>query len=370
MDVHWNLVAQDGPYPWNPKGVRVTDFDYMRQLAGAIDHAGFAGALIATLAGGTDPWTLAAGLAQHTRRMKFIVAQYAGIISPLWLAQMAASLDRQSDGRLIINIISGNARGSPQFGIFDDHDQRYALADEYWGVFRRLMQGEKVDFEGKYVRIKGAQLLIEPVQKPYPELMFGGSSEAAMAFAAKHVDTWLGHALPPEIEARKVKAVRAAAAGHGRKIRCGLRLHVIVRETEKEAWQAAQWMYERMDRQAIDRRFDALKDEIKSGGASEMHGAVGTTALDLEKLPDDARALEISPNLWGGIALVRMGPGTTLVGDPDQVCRRLKEYEALGIDAVILSGYPHIEEAYRFADLVMPLLKAKPQVQQKRVAWV
>ena len=171
MEIHWYLAAQDGTHPWNPKGTRVTDYAYMQQLAGAIDHNGYAGALIATLPGGTDPWSLATGLAHCTKQMKFIVAQYAGVIAPLWLAQMAASVDQISNGRLIINIIMGAGPTAPKLGISDHHDTRYELAEEYWDVFKRLMKGEVVTHHGKFVNCDNAQLLLEPVQKPWPELM-------------------------------------------------------------------------------------------------------------------------------------------------------------------------------------------------------
>jgi alkanesulfonate monooxygenase SsuD/methylene tetrahydromethanopterin reductase-like flavin-dependent oxidoreductase (luciferase family) len=148
VELHFHFAAQDGTHPWNPGGTRVSDFNYMQQLAGAIDHDRYAGALIATLSGGTNPWTMATGLAITTNRMKFIVAQYAGVIAPLWMEQMAASVDQISNDRSIINIINDTGNTAPQLGICIDHDTRYELADEYWGVFRRLMQGETVDFEG------------------------------------------------------------------------------------------------------------------------------------------------------------------------------------------------------------------------------
>jgi alkanesulfonate monooxygenase len=364
MEIHWYLAAQDGPYPWSKAGVRLTDFRYLTQLAGAIDHLGYDGALIATLAGGTDPLTTAAGLAMRTERMKFIIAIYAGVMSPLWLAQSVCTVDEISRGRAIINVIAGNQPTNEALGVFLDHDERYRLADEYWGAFRRLMQGEQVDFDGEHVKLKDARLLLEPVQKPYPELMFGGSSEPALAFAAKHCDTWLSLALPPDQIAAKVTQVKALAAAQGRSIRCGLRLHVLVRETEQEAWAAAQWLYDRMDPEAITRRIAAAA-ATDGRGARLMFDLIGVNGTDL---PKDARAFEVSPHLWGGIGLIRNGPGTTIVGDPDQVMDMLRAYQAAGIEVFILGGYPHIEEAYRFADLVMPMIK---QSQPKaRVSWV
>jgi alkanesulfonate monooxygenase len=367
MEIHWYLVAQDGRYPWNPKGTRRTDFAYLSQLAGAIDHCGYAGALIATLAGGTDPWNLATGLALKTEQMKFIVAQYAGVIHPLWLAQMACSVDEISRGRLIINVITGNQPTNDALGIGLEHDARYELADEYWGTFRRLMAGETIDLDGRFVKMKGAKLLLEPVQKPCPELMFGGSSEPALAFCAKHCDTWLSLALPPAQIKEKVARVKALAAAEGRSLRCGLRLHVIVRDTDEEAWGAAQWLYDRMDKGAIMRRIEKMKNGGGDGvGGRLMADLVGVGADDL---PRDARAFEVSPGLWGGIGLIRNGPGTTMVGSPETILRMIREYEEVGIETMILGGYPHIEEAYRFADLVLPLVRPET-AKTGRVAWV
>ena len=365
MELHWNIIAQDGPYPWNSAGQRVTDLNYLRQLAGATEQAGFDGALIATLAGGTDPWGLATVLAPMTRKMKFIVAQYAGVIAPLWLAQMAATLDQCSEGRLVINIITGGDHNAYALGNFLDHDARYAAADEYWGVFNRLIAGETVDFDGKYVRIKGAKLLLDKVQ-PKIEMMFGGSSPAAMAIAAKHCDTWLTLGLPPDQVATRISRVRAIADAEGRKLRFGCRLHVIVRETDEEAWRQAQFLYDHMDKAAIERHLGRMKhlDAGKVTGQAEMTALIDASG----DLPTDARAFEVSPNLWAGIGLVRIGPGTAIVGGPETVVTTLREYEAAGVDVFILSGYPHIEEAYRFADLVMPLLR--PRSEPVRPTWL
>ena len=365
MEIHWYLIAQDGRYPWNPAGTRKTDFTYLSQLAGAIDHCGYAGALIPTLAGGTDPWNTATGLAMKTERMKFIVAQYAGVISPLWLAQTACTLDEVSRGRLVINVITGTGPTNAALGVMLDHDTRYELADEYWGAFRRLMAGETVTMDGRYVKMKDAKLLLEPVQKPCPEMMFGGSSEPALDFCARHCDTWLSLALPPAQVAERVARVKALAAGYGRKMRAGLRLHVIVRETDEEAWAHAQWLYDRMDKGAIMRRVEKMQ-KGDGVGARLMESLIG---VGVDDLPRDARAFEVSPGLWGGIGLIRNGPGTTMVGSPETIVRMIREYESVGIETMILGCYPHIEEAYRFADLVLPLVR--PEVKQEgRVAWV
>src|ERR1700744_2471574 len=166
MEIYWYLAPIDGPYPWVKQGSRLTDFNYFKQMAGAVDYAGVNGALLATGGAAHDAWITAASLISVTERMKFIIAIHPGIIAPAMLAQKTATFDQFSKGRLIINVITGEKPQFPQYGIYHEHDERYELTDEYWGVWRRLMSGERVDFDGKHVSLKGAKLLLEPYQKP------------------------------------------------------------------------------------------------------------------------------------------------------------------------------------------------------------
>ncbi|HVW29592.1 MAG TPA: LLM class flavin-dependent oxidoreductase [Polyangiaceae bacterium] len=351
MKLYWYLVPSDGPFPWKPEGRRAVDLDYLRQLAGAIDQLGFEGALVAGGGGGHDLWTLSSFLAAHTRRMKFIIAQHPGQTSPLLMAQKAATFDQLSSGRLIINIVNGGDNVGPPHGVFLSHDDRYEMADEYWGLWSRIIQGEHVTHEGKYFKAAGARLQIRPWQTR-PELHFGGSSPAALRVAAKHVDTYLTYGEPPPEAALKIREVDALATPLGRKLEYGVRLHVIVRETKKEAWDAAQWLYDRMDRESVEAN-RRLTEASRAVSQSRMN------ALNEGPLPKDARALEIYPDLWSGIGLTRVGNAVAIVGDPETVVRRIRDYESRGFGTFILSGYPLIEEAYRFADLVMPLLRER-----------
>lgn len=349
MEIYWYLVPTDGPYPWSPKGARITDFSYFRQMAGAVDHCGYTGALLATGGAAHDAWLTGAALIPVTERMKFIIAVHPGIVAPMMLAQKSVTFDQFSKGRLILNVITGEKHQFPQYGLELEHDQRYALTDEYWGVWRRLMSGETVDFEGKYVKLRGAKLMLEPYQKPYPPLFFGGSSAPAMAVAAKHVDTYLTWGEPPPQAAEKIAKVRALAAAQGRKLRFGIRLNVIVRETKEEAWDHAQWLLDHMDQNAIDfvRSWTRGTDSV---GQHRMNAIIG------DRIPKHARELEVYPDMWGGFGLVRNGPGTAIIGDPETVAARIQEYRDIGFDTFILSNYPLVEEAYRVADLLFPVL--------------
>jgi alkanesulfonate monooxygenase len=263
---------------------------------------------------------------------------------------MAATLDRLSGGRLLINVVTG---GDPVElhgdGLFLDHDERYAVTDEFLTVWRRLMMGETVDFTGRHISVAAGKLLYPPVQQPYPPLYFGGSSGAGQGIAADHVDVYLTWGEPPAEVAAKLAEMRAVAATKGRTLSYGIRLHVIVRETESAAWDAANRLIDKIDDATIAaaQRTFARFDSVGQQRMSRLHGG-------------KRERLEISPNLWAGVGLVRGGAGTALVGDPPTVAARMKEYMALGIDRFILSGYPHLEECYRFAELVFPLLPLRP----------
>jgi len=272
-------------------------------------------------------------------------------MSPSLAARMAATFDRLSGGRLLVNVVTG---GDPVElagdGLHVSHDERYDITDEFLTVWRKELAGETVDLQGKHIDIRGGKLLIPGVQKPHPPLYFGGSSPAAQQVAAKHVDLYLTWGEPPDQVAKKIASVRRLAEAEGRHMRFGIRLHVIVRETEEEAWRDAETLISRVDDATIARAQQVFA-RMDSHGQSRM-----------KALHNGSReSLEISPNLWAGVGLVRGGAGTALVGDKDTVADRMREYEELGIDTFIFSGYPHLEEAYRFAELVFPKLGVNSQ---------
>jgi alkanesulfonate monooxygenase len=259
---------------------------------------------------------------------------------------MAATFDRLSNGRLMVNVVTG---GDPVEmagdGLHLSHDERYELTDEFLSVWRQSLAGEEVHLEGKYLKIDGGKVLFPPVQKPHPPLWFGGSSAIAQQIAAKHVDVYLTWGEPPEQVRAKIAEVRELAAAEGRTLKFGIRLHVIVRETTAEAWDAANKLIRYVDDDSIAQaqKVYARLDSEGQRRMSQLHNG-------------SREALEISPNLWAGIGLVCGGAGTALVGDPSTVAARMQEYRELGIDTFILSGYPHLEEAYRVAELLFPHL--------------
>ncbi len=347
IDVLWFLPTHgDGRYLATQTGARAVSLTYLSQIARAADELGYFGVLIPTGRSCEDSWVVASSLIPLTQRLRFLVAIRPGLSEPSMTARMAATFDRLSNGRLLVNVVTG---GDPVElhgdGVWLDHAARYAATDEYLTVWRALMSGETVDFAGKYVRCEGGKLLFPPLQAPHPPLYFGGSSDVGQTVAAKHVDVYLTWGEPPDEVATKIAAAKAAAAAQGREMRFGIRLHVIVRETAAEAWAAADSLIRHVDDAAIalaQKTFSRF-DSVGQQRMARLHGG-------------RRDQLEISPNLWAGIGLVRGGAGTALVGDPHQVAERMREYAAIGIDRFILSGYPHLEECYQFAELVFPLL--------------
>lgn len=347
MNIFWFIPTHgDGRYLGTTEGSRAVTLEYMQQIAQAADNLGYSGALLPTGRSCEDAWVVASSLVSVTRRLRFLVAIRPGIISPTAGARMAATFDRLSGGRLLINVVTGGdpaeATGD---GIFLGHDERYVVTDEFLTIWRRVMAGEVVDFEGKHLRAQGAKLLYPPVQVPHPPLYFGGSSRAAHELAAKHVDLYLTWGEPPAAVREKIEDMKRRAAESGRSLRFGIRLHVIVRETAARAWDAANDLIARLDDEAIAAAQSAFA-RFDSEGQRRMS--------QLHRGKRDA--LEVSPNLWAGVGLVRGGAGTALVGDAETVAARMREYAELGIDTFILSGYPHLEEAYRAAEALFPLL--------------
>jgi alkanesulfonate monooxygenase len=347
MKLFWFIPTQgDGRYLGTTHLMRQTDGDYLKQIAQAVDQLGYEGVLLPTGNSCEDAWVVASTLVPVTKRLKFLVAVRPAVMSPTLSARMAATFDRFSNSRLLINVVTGGdpeeAKGD---GIFLSHDERYEVTDEFLTVWRSAISGRPTTFKGKHIHVEGSKVVYPPLQLPHPPLYFGGSSQAAMELAARQVDVYLTWGEPPALVAEKIEAMKQKAAGAGRSLRFGIRLHVIVRETNDEAWQAANELIKYVDEDTIARSQKALA-RLDSEGQRRM--------VALHR--GDRANLEISPNLWAGVGLVRGGAGTALVGDPETVAKRMLEYADLGIETFILSGYPHLEESYRVAELLFPLL--------------
>lgn len=358
LNLFWFLPTHgDGHYLGSNDAARPVDHAYLQQIAQAADRIGFTGVLIPTGRSCEDAWLVAASMIPVTQRLKFLVALRPSVTSPTVAARQAATLDRLSNGRALFNLVTGSdPEELAADGVFLNHQERYEASAEFTHIWRRLLEGETVDHEGKHIQVKGAKLLFPPEQQPRPPLYFGGSSDVAQDLAAEQVDLYLTWGEPPHLVKEKIEQVRAKAAAHGRTVRFGIRLHVIVRETNEEAWDAANRLISQLDDETIAKAQAAFArtDSVGQHRMAALHGGKRDN-------------LEISPNLWAGVGLVRGGAGTALVGDGPTVAARINEYAALGIDSFIFSGYPHLEEAYRVGELLFPHLDVTiPQIPQPR----
>jgi alkanesulfonate monooxygenase len=350
MHVHWFLptagdghgITSGGQAAATVDTERPPELGYLTLVARAAERLGFAGVLTPTGTFCEDAWLTTAALIPETSRLKFLVAFRPGSLSPTLAAQMASTFQRISGGRLMLNIVTGGeSTEQRRFGDWLDHDQRYARTAEFVRVLRGAWSGTPFDLSGSYFEVAGATVRAAP--DPVPPLFFGGSSPAALRVAAEHVDTYLTWGEPPGDVAAKLDAVRTLAKDHDRTLAYGIRLHVITRDTAGEAWAAARSLLDRVPPAAVAAARDRFA-RTESEGQRRMAALTGGDSL------------EVAPNLWAGFGLVRPGAGTALVGSHAEVAQRIAEYHALGIDHVILSGQPHLEEAYRVGENVLPRL--------------
>jgi len=330
-----------------PANYRAPTRRYLAEVARAADRLGYEGVLTPTGTWCEDAWLTASALLAETERLKFLVAFRPGLVPPTLAAQQTATLQRFSEGRVLLNIVSGgDDLEQRRFGDWLSHDERYDRTGEFLHIVNSVWRQDSVDFEGKYYTVTDARVSEPP--DPLPQIYFGGSSAAALPIAAEYVDVYLTWGEPPHAAAAKIEQVRRLAEQRGRSVRFGIRLHTISRDTSAAAWAVA-------DELLADLSPDQIAKATELHAKSESEGQRRMTALHGGRVDQ----LEIYPNLWAGVGLVRGGAGTALVGSHEEVANLIYEYHSLGFDEFILSGYPHLEEAYWFAEGVLPLLKQK-----------
>ncbi|MBX7490990.1 alkanesulfonate monooxygenase [Helicobacter turcicus] len=346
-NLFWFLPTYgDGAYLGSNIGARKITLEYLTQVAKAAEYAGFLGALIPTGRSCEESYIVGSALFNATKAFRFLMALRPGVISPSFAARISATLDRLSGGRTLFNLVTGGDEEDLQAdGIFLNHKDRYEQAAEFTKIWKALLSGECVNFKGKYYNIKDAKLFHPPLQTPYPPLFFGGSSEIAHKLAGEYVDKYLSWGEIPSKMKEKIDAVKAEAAKHEREVTFGARFHIIVRESEEEAWEAARKLISKLDEKTIKQARKDMNSYV-SVGQQRMNAL-------FENINDD---LVIYPNIWAGVGLVRAGAGTAIVGSVESVLRVLKEYIDIGVDTFVLSGYPHLEEALRVGDLLMPYI--------------
>ena len=332
----------------DPRAVgRPPDLDYLADVARAAERAGFEAVLTPTGTWCEDAWITTAALTQVTKRLKFIVAFRPDSVSPTLAAQMAATYQRMSGGRLMVNVVTGgDDQEQRRFGDWLDHDRRYARTGEFLSILRGAWSPEPYDLNGEHYRVAGATVGRTP--DPQPRIFLGGASAAAAAVSGRHADVHLAWGEPPPQLAEQLDRVREQAARANRDVRFGVRFHVISRDTATEAWAEADRLLAGMDKAAIAVAQQKFRDSVSVGQQrmAALHG--GSTDR-----------LEVYPNLWAGFGLLRRHAGTALVGSHEQVAERIEEYHRLGVEHFILSGQPHLEEAYQVGEGVLPLLRRR-----------
>ena len=336
------LCSDDYEYLGVPDGALRSSFEHCREIAVTADKLGYGNILLpSSWQVGQDPLTFAAGIAPEITNMSLLLAIRSGEVYPPMLARAVASLDHMLKGRLTLNIISSDLPGTTL-----DSEARYRRSGEAIEIVRQAWTQDHIAFDGEFWQLRVDTT--EPAQtwqrNGGPLLYFGGYSEPARSLCAKHCDVYL---MWPDTEEGLLTTMRdlcTRAASHGRTLDFGLRIHVIVRETETEARAAAERLVSRLD---TDR------------GTEIKHRAQDATSAGVLR-QDALRAAAdddwIEDQVWSGIGRARSGCGSAVVGDPDQVVAKLERYIAMGIRAFILSGYPHLDECRRFAELVLPRL--------------
>ncbi|KEP71378.1 alkanesulfonate monooxygenase [Thioclava dalianensis] len=290
---------------------------------------------------GQDTLSFVAGASQVTNRINFLAAVRCGEMQPIMLARTIATLDHMLEGRLTVNIISSDFPGQSE-----PSEYRYQRSREVVEILKQAWTRDEINFEGEIYNFKG--LTTDPA-KPYqtggPLLYFGGYSPAAVELCAEHCDVYLMWPEPREDLAARMQTVHAAAERYGRVLDYGLRVHVIVRDTEAEAKEYADHLVSQLDDEEGRKIRERAHDAASLGVSRQARN---------RDLADQSGYVE--PNLWTGVGRARSGCGAALVGSADQVLSKLEDYRKMGIRSFILSGYPHIDEARQFGRLVMPHL--------------
>ena len=347
VEVAWfsALCSDDYEFLGVPDGRLRSSYEHCGEIVKTADALGYQNILLPSgWIAGQDPMTFAAAMAAQTQQINQLVALRMGEVYPPMLARAIATVDHIARGRLTVNIISSDLPGMKE-----SNDDRYERSSEIIQIMQKLWTVDgPLEWKGRFYNFTLPNTTPAKTyqQNGGPLLYFGGISPAAQELCAKHCDVFL---MWPETEDRLAETMHgmsALAAKHGRKIDFGLRVHVIVRETENEARDAAKRLISKLDL--------SKGQEIKN--RSQDSKSLGVTRQDELRAKADAD-LFIEEHLWSGVGLARSGCGSALVGDPDQIVAKLERYIAMGMRAFVLSGYPHQPECELFARYVLPQLK-------------
>ena len=352
---HWFMpIDGDGEHIGTARAERPPTFDYLRSVATTVENAGFRAVLVpirfsnglfredAPLA---ETWTTATALAATTTKLQFLIAARPGYVATGLYANQVATLSRQSGGRIHLNVVPGGIQGdNERLGEEADHNARYERAIEFIEACRALWHsdGVPVTYDGKHVQLRGAICSPGP-EPPGPLIYTGGASPQSLSLAGSHADVLLSWIQPLDVLGPHLDRAREHFRRFDRTPSFGLRTHLVVRDTEEAAWDAAAELLSQADAVVQEQRHAAVAGTSMVGHAAQA-----------VRVEDD----RVGPHLWNGISRVRVNCGTAIVGTPEQVAGELLAYWKLGIDEFILSGYPHVEEAGRVASDVIPLVRS------------
>ena len=345
-EVSWfsALCSDDYQFLGVPDGDLRSSWEHCRDIALTAEEQGFRNILApSSYQVGQDTLSFVAGMAPLTTKMNFLAAIRCGEVQPIMLARTIATLDHMLKGRLTLNVISSDFPGEVAESAY-----RYKRSHEVVEILRKCWTQDEVSYDGDIYQI--SNLTTDPA-KPYqqnggPLLYFGGYSPAALELCGAQCDVYLMWPETTDMLEQRMKDVNERAAAHGRTLDYGLRVHMIVRDTEQEAKEYADYIASKLDDEYGKLIRDRAHDSISLGVSHQ------------------ARARELAekygytePGLWTGVGRARSGCGAALVGSTDQIMTKIEAYQKMGIRAFIFSGYPHIDEAKHFGKRVMPELK-------------
>jgi alkanesulfonate monooxygenase len=344
-------IDGDGVHLGTLQAERPPTFDYLREVVQTAERLGFSAVLIPTRfvnglfeegAPLAETWTMATALAAVTHRIHFLIAIRPGFIAAGLLAQMVATLDQISRGRVDLNIVPGGIPGDfERLGVAIDQAGRYAQAEELMRACRALWTGALTDFQGTYITLHGARCSPPPVGTP--RFYQGGASPRAESLAARHAEVYLMWIEPRAQIAARMARVTAQAQACGRTVTFGLRTHLVVGDDSDAAWAAAESLIAHADPHVVQQRQAVM---------------VGTPMVGPQAQARRVAQHRIGAHLWNGLSTVRVNCGTAIVGTPQEVTDELLAYWRLGIDEFILSGFPHLEECLRVSQDIVPRLRA------------
>ncbi len=344
VEVSWfsALCSDDFQYLGVPDGTLRSSWGHCSDIVKKAEAQGFRNILCpSSYQVGQDTLSFVAGCAPITEKINLLAAVRCGEMQPIMLARTIATLDHMLEGRLTVNIISSDFPGEKEDSAF-----RYQRSREVVEILKQAWTQDEINYQGQVYTFSG--LTTDPA-KPYqtggPLLYFGGYSPAALELCGQHCDVYLMWPEPKEQIAERMRAVNAVAERYERSLDYGLRVHVIVRDTEQEAREYAQHLVSKLEDDAGRAIRERALDSTSLGVA---HQAKNRDLADMEGF--------VEPHLWTGVGRARSGCGAAIVGSTDQVLSELEAYQKMGIRAFILSGYPHMEECEHFGTRVMPQL--------------